>query len=493
MISEKDRLKLKTFIKELSAYKGRHTELVSVYIPQGYSLNKILEHLSQEQGTATNIKSSATRKNVISALEKMIQHLKLFKRTPKNGLAVFSGNVSPQEGRQDIKVWSIEPPTPLKVRIYRCDKEFVLEPLKDMLTEKHTYGLLIIDRKEADFGLLQGKSIIHLEHKKSAVPGKTRAGGQCLIPSTKVLTPNGYVRIDSLQIGDIVKGFNKRFCDAKIIDYWEVSKPETVIVKIGKHAIKSSIDHLFFVVKRKRLTQVPANQLREGWKLVQRSTNRNRLINITSVDTIPGVVKMVDISTTTNNFFANTVLVHNSAHRFERVREGLLKDFFKEVGNAAKAHFLDKDLKGLIIGGPGPTKHLFLEGDYLPTDLKNKIVAVKDIGYTNEFGLYELVDRSYDVMSEEAIIEEKKLLNRFLNLLAKNPKLTTYGLQEVKEKLLSGAVDTVIVNEDIADNVIKELSSICKNYNTKLFISSSKTREGIQIKNLGGVAAILRF
>ena len=40
-----------------------------------------LRHLSDEQGTATNIKSTSTRKNVIDALERMIQHLKLYERS----------------------------------------------------------------------------------------------------------------------------------------------------------------------------------------------------------------------------------------------------------------------------------------------------------------------------------------------------------------------------------------------------------------------------
>src|SRR3989338_648505 len=108
-ITESQRFHLKKFIKELERYKGRHTELVSVYIPQDYDLNKIINHLAQEQGTASNIKSSATRKNVTYALERMIQHLKLFKKTPPNGMAVFSGNVAQREGQQDFKVWRIEP------------------------------------------------------------------------------------------------------------------------------------------------------------------------------------------------------------------------------------------------------------------------------------------------------------------------------------------------------------------------------------------------
>jgi len=131
-LSSKQKYELKKFVKQLEGYRGRHTELVTVYIPAGYDINKIVSHLSQEQGTASNIKSAATRKNVIDALERMIQHLKLFPKTPEHGLAVFSGNVSGQEGKYDFQVFSIEPPEPLNTRIYRCDKAFQLDLLVDM-------------------------------------------------------------------------------------------------------------------------------------------------------------------------------------------------------------------------------------------------------------------------------------------------------------------------------------------------------------------------
>ena len=176
MITPHQRLQLKKFIEELGHYKGRHTELVSVYVPEDYDLNKIIQHLAQEQGTASNIKSAATRKNVQDALERMIQHLRLFTKTPRNGLAVFSGNISEQS--QDVKIWSVEPPEPLKIRIYRCDKEFVLEPISDMLETKEIYGLVVMDRREGNIALLKGKSIIPLARSTSNVPGKTKAGGQ---------------------------------------------------------------------------------------------------------------------------------------------------------------------------------------------------------------------------------------------------------------------------------------------------------------------------
>src|SRR3989344_8033977 len=109
-IGAKEKYKLKHFIKEIAKYKGRHTELVTVYVPAGYDLNSIVGHLQQEQGTAANIKSKSTRDNVIGALERMIRHLQTVGRTPANGLAAFSGNVAEREGQQDIQVWSIEPP-----------------------------------------------------------------------------------------------------------------------------------------------------------------------------------------------------------------------------------------------------------------------------------------------------------------------------------------------------------------------------------------------
>src|SRR3989344_9393813 len=169
---------LKKFINELDSHSARHTEFVTVYVPQGYDLNKIMNHLAQEQGTATNIKSAQTRNNVIDAIERMMQRLKLVGRTPPNGLAIFSGNVASREGASDVKVWDIEPPIPIKTRIYRCDKNFQLDILRDMLDVKEIYGLVVLDARDATIAQLKGKTIIPMMKTHSHVPGKMKAGGQ---------------------------------------------------------------------------------------------------------------------------------------------------------------------------------------------------------------------------------------------------------------------------------------------------------------------------
>src|SRR3989344_3612124 len=130
----KQQYKIRKFVNELKGYRGRHTEYVSVYVPAGYDIIKIIQHLSQEQGTASNIQDKTTRLNVQNSIEKMIRHLRLYTKTPENGLAIFCGNTLAQENKIDLKVWSIEPPVPVNVRMYRCDQTFVLGPLEDMMT-----------------------------------------------------------------------------------------------------------------------------------------------------------------------------------------------------------------------------------------------------------------------------------------------------------------------------------------------------------------------
>ncbi|MFH1721072.1 MAG: peptide chain release factor aRF-1 [Candidatus Altiarchaeota archaeon] len=177
MVSKKE-FHLKKLIKELKSKRGRHTELITVYVPAGFNLDLTIGQLSQEAGTATNIKSTSTRKNVTGALEKTIQHLRLFKGTPKNGLAIFCGNTSEREGVSDFQLWSIEPPDPISIKIYRCDQVFVTEPLEDLIADKDIYGLIAIDNKTATLATLKGDRYTIIKTLTSGYSGKHRAGGQ---------------------------------------------------------------------------------------------------------------------------------------------------------------------------------------------------------------------------------------------------------------------------------------------------------------------------
>src|SRR3989344_2176722 len=262
--------KLKKIINELKAIRGRHTELVSVYVPAGYDLNKIINHIAQEQGTASNIKDKNTRNNVIDSLEKMIRHLRLFKKTPENGLAVFSGNVAAQEGKTDLKIWSIEPPIPLNFRLYRCDQTFVLDELVKMLDVNEVYGLIVMDNRDGAVGLLKGTSITVIKEMTSGVPGKTRAGGQCNDPDTPILCSDGnIIKIKDSHNPLILKSMNfNNFTikDSPITDKWTVNKSKVyeIITKYPQLKIRTSKDHIFFVYTKDGVIEKVAEDLKNN-------------------------------------------------------------------------------------------------------------------------------------------------------------------------------------------------------------------------------------
>ena len=145
----KKKRELRNLINKLKKIRGRHTELVSVYIPANYNITKIINHLSEEQHNATNIKDKRTRQNVQDSLERIIRRLKLYKKTPENGLAIFAGNISEKESQIDIEIFSIDPPEPLNIRMYRCDQSFVVDILEDMMDVENAWQILkdIDDKK----------------------------------------------------------------------------------------------------------------------------------------------------------------------------------------------------------------------------------------------------------------------------------------------------------------------------------------------------------
>ncbi len=69
-------------------------------------------------------------------------------------------------------------PQPLLSFRYRCDSKFELTQLEEMLIDKKSYGLFVIDRAEAAYGIASGKRIHVQEYLVSNIMGKHRQGGQ---------------------------------------------------------------------------------------------------------------------------------------------------------------------------------------------------------------------------------------------------------------------------------------------------------------------------
>ena len=327
-------------IKRLRSVRGYGTELISIYIPADFQLSEEVAKLREEYSQSSNIKSKSTRTNVQSAIEKIIQYLRLFRETPKNGLIVFCGNLSSNQSKTDIELFSIEPPVPLKVNIYRCDSTFMLEPLEAIVENRDTYALLVMDGREATIGTLRGSHIQIFKKLTSSAHAKVRKGGQ-------------------------------------------------------------------------------------------------------------------------------------SARRYERAIEESINDYYKRIGESINMLFEQNDfkLKGLIIGGPGPAKEGFAKSNTL--NYQVKMLGMYDTGYTDEYGLHELLDKTHDLLKEEAASIERKILERFMQERVRGG-LATFGYENTKSALEKNQVSTLIINEEAEVHVVKYKCNSCNQVFERIEIEGNR-------------------
>jgi len=330
-MTQRQKYDLKRQLEELKACRGRHTELISLYVPHNKQIFDVNSYLKNEYSQSQNIKSKTTMKNVISAIESIMSRLKQFKRPPENGVIFFVGHKSVGSDKTEMVAFVIEPPLPIATFLYRCDSSFFLEPLDGMLVEKEIYGLFLIDRRECTIGILKGNRVELLKYMTSQVPGKHGRGGQ-------------------------------------------------------------------------------------------------------------------------------------SQRRFERLTEVAAHEWFVKCGEHASEIFqTEAEIKGIFVGGPGPTKQYFVEGNYLHYEIQEKIIDTFDTGYTDEFGLRELVSAASETMSNLKISKEKKLMKRFLKEVTKTEgSLSVYGEKHVRKALEMGVVDTLLLSENLRKYRVKLKCPSCE-------------------------------
>ena len=407
------RYKLNKMINKLGNITGHGTELVTVYIPPRRPIYDIVSQLKNEAGTASNIKSDLTRNHVQDALSRTVEHLKLYKEPPENGLVIFCGAIPTGKGigTEKIEIYSVVPPKAVQINLYRCDDHFWIDHLKDMMKDDKVIGILSLDTQEAGFGILTGDRWEVVESLTSGVAGKHRQGGQ-------------------------------------------------------------------------------------------------------------------------------------SARRFERLRDNELNEYYRRVADYAQKIFIDEyDVKGIIIGGPGPTKEGFIREEYLDYRLQNNVIAVLDSSYSGSEGVRELIDKVNDqgIMADYRLMEEKKIVKRFISEVYSGKGLGIYGIYDVVTSLKNGFADLVIVNDDITilrveikcnkcqnikerfiernelnslkqeltsstcpscgsqdlelseQDIIEHLEELSLMSGSRLEVISGKTEEGAQLASLGKIGAILRF
>ena len=402
------RLRTKKTLEELQNMRGMGTELVTVIIPPDRLISDVRGQLGQEGAQAANIKSKLTRKHVGDAIESAISVLNRYKNAGEYGIAIFVGHVIVGNNKTRLVTVVIDDPPEIFTSFrYRCDSTFELTQLEDMLIDRTSYGLFVIDRGEAAYGIASRKRIHCQEELQSNIMGKHRQGGQ-------------------------------------------------------------------------------------------------------------------------------------SAQRFERLIEEAAHNFFKRATEHACNYWLPNlaDIKGIIVGGPGQTKDFVVKNDYFHHEVKKLIrEPFFDVGYSNESGLRELVQRAGNLMDQIELDAERELVDNFLREVMQAHPKATYGEMMIRSALDQGAVDTLLLSEglrkrrvgwyckpcsheweatqnsrseipecpkcgsedvredpDRTRDIIDELTELAGHTSAKVSLISMDSEEGATLQtSFGGIAALLRY
>lgn len=233
-----------------------------------------------------------------------------------------------------------------------------------------------------------------------------------------------------------------------------------------------------------------------------------------------------------------------SQRRYERLIEEGEKRFYRRISEEINQIFLNMDdLHGIFIGGPGQSKEKFVDDEALDYRLREKIMDVVDLGYGGSEGIRALLERVKDKIENVKYVKENKIMQSFMKEISNDSGLAAYGYEEVKKGLEMGAVETLIMSENLSiyeaklqcencsyseikkveeseiedlddqmqnemcpecksntfgflgvQSVVESFGEIASNMGTEVHIISSETELGESLySTFGGVVGILRF
>lgn len=357
--------KQKKLLRFLTNSRGDGTSMISIIIPPKEQICRTTKMLTDEYGTATNIKSRVNRLSVLSAITSAQIKLRTYTKTPENGLALYVGEIIAENNKTKKVAYGIEPIKPINTSLYMCDSRFHTEALLALFEDDTKYGFVVIDGHGALFATLQGNFQTILQSFSVDLPKKHGRGGQ-------------------------------------------------------------------------------------------------------------------------------------SSVRFARLRVERRQAYVKKVNEICTSLFITNsvsNVEGIILAGHSDLKNELSQ----IIDQRLTVIKAVDTNYGGKNGLNQAIELCEDVLRDVRFSKEKKLLQEFFNQLNLDTGLFCYGYKATMSCLESGAVDTLIVWENLElthDDTpfIDWIAENYKDYGCKLIFVSDKSGEGTQfVEGFGGLGGILRY
>ncbi|ADM11483.1 peptide chain release factor subunit 1 [Encephalitozoon intestinalis ATCC 50506] len=365
MLDEVEMWRMKKLLKNLRDSRGNGTSMISIIIPPRDQISRVSKMLTDEYGTASNIKSRVNRLSVLGAITSAQSKLKQYNKTPPNGLGIFVGTVLMDQNKEKKVSVGIEPIKPVNTSLYMCDSKFHVDDLLALFEDEAKYGFIVMDGHSTVFATLQGNVKTILQQIHVDLPKKHGRGGQ-------------------------------------------------------------------------------------------------------------------------------------SSVRFARLRVEKRNAYVKKVAEIAGNLFLTNcimNVEGLVLAGQSDLKHELSQA----LDNRIKVIKTVDTNYGGEGGLNQAIELCEDILKDVKLSKEKKVLQKFFDEINTESGKFCFTMKETMQCLEMGAVETLIVYENLTNVKDEELfvDWIAENYKSfgcTLMFVSDKSAEGTQFaEGFGGIGGILRY
>jgi len=229
-----------------------------------------------------------------------------------------------------------------------------------------------------------------------------------------------------------------------------------------------------------------------------------------------------------------------SSVRFARLRLEKRANYVRKVAELCTQLYITDNkanVSGLVLAGSAEFKLKLSQSDLFDPRLSVIVVKIVDVSYGGENGFNQAIELAADCLQNVKLVREKKLLSTYFGEIAKDSGKFCFGTKDTLQALEMGAVEELIVWEDLAitryvlrnketsedktvflneaqekvasnfkdannnDLEVKEkmpllewLSENFKSFGTKLSFITNRSQEGAQFcKGFGGFGGILRY
>lgn len=261
------------------------------------------------------------------------------------------------------------------------------------------------------------------------------------------------------------------------------------------HTINIKASDEIKIIKSK-WTKTIIKQIEEKCKI--KGENRNVLIiAIDDEEAAIGVIREYGID------IQFEVQIKLPSKREEKMREEKIEKVISEIARKVIEIIEKNHMKTIVVVGINYLREkLTSEISKETQKIKNKIILIsEDTSNGGIRGINEALRKNsiLKALKEIKMIEDSKIMEKYLEILAKEKGKATYGLNETYKAAKMGAVKTLMLSNRILKSYgekrekIEEIIENVEKHGGEIRIISEISEAGKKLLSLGGIAAILRY